>query len=742
MVDYSYADLFLQDSVDKQLSIVSDDGKINITNTELHQESFELTESICSEEEFVIGSCEASMLKFTVSNTFLPMKGKWLTVTTTVGGHSETPFQIGRYKVDSDVPTADRTKRDVVAYDVLYDVFSADVIGWYNKVLPEKGSTITVKSFRDSFFAFFGIEQEEAELVNDSVVIQKSLQSTTTDEETIGDTLSGQDVLRCILEINGCFGSIGRNGKFRYIRLKPNIHGLFPNGDLYPSNSLFPRNPVTYGIGKNLYWSAEYEDFHVEPIEKIEIRPDEDSAGVAFGTGDNRYIITGNMLTYGQTKSELKRIASNILAEVEGVRYRPFKADCKGNPCVELGDTIRIPTKYALIESYIFSRTLTGIQSLKDVISADGEQSQNKNVNSTRERIIRLEGKSNTLKRDIDETRSELADTEAGLNSKIEQTAGKIRTEVDDTAKGLSSDIEQTAEKIAISVTDNGITTQLTTDKNGMTFKGNVLVIQTNNFTLDEQGNASFSGKLSAPSGTIGAWNIEESGMMADGLGIYFSTRASEGQATFYNGKLILGDASYGDYIPTTKYRYVDVSRSGIFSKLNGKDFFCADIDKEQVAVGFPLWVDGELHAQHANLNSSTNAPVLTFGNESIVLRSTSSSRRYKHDISDNLSAELSPDRLYDLDVVQYKFNDDYLSSGDIRANKDVIGLIAEDVADIYPIAADFKKDKEGKNVVEDWNYRYLIPAMLKLIQNQKAEIDSLKGSVSFLLQKVGEENE
>ena len=43
VVNYTYGDLFKKDTVDKQLSIVSDDGKINITNTELHQEKFELT---------------------------------------------------------------------------------------------------------------------------------------------------------------------------------------------------------------------------------------------------------------------------------------------------------------------------------------------------------------------------------------------------------------------------------------------------------------------------------------------------------------------------------------------------------------------------------------------------------------------------------------------------------------------------------------------------------------------------
>jgi hypothetical protein len=129
VVNYKYGDLFKKDTVDKQLSIVSDDGKINITNTELHQEKFELTESLCSEQELTFGSCEAAMIKFTVSNTFLPMKGRWMTVRMSLGGHTDVPFQFGRYKVDSDTPMVlDSSVSELVSLDaVTATVFSIDM---------------------------------------------------------------------------------------------------------------------------------------------------------------------------------------------------------------------------------------------------------------------------------------------------------------------------------------------------------------------------------------------------------------------------------------------------------------------------------------------------------------------------------------------------------------------------------------------------------------------------------------
>ena len=74
MVDYKYAELYQQNSVDKQLNIAFDGGEI--TNTDIHSEQFELTESICSDSQLRFGSCEASVVKFRISNIFTPLKDK------------------------------------------------------------------------------------------------------------------------------------------------------------------------------------------------------------------------------------------------------------------------------------------------------------------------------------------------------------------------------------------------------------------------------------------------------------------------------------------------------------------------------------------------------------------------------------------------------------------------------------------------------------------------------------------
>lgn len=446
MVNYQYAELFKKDSIDKQLTIETDDKTTKITNVELHQEQFELTESICSESELTIGSCEAAVLKFTVSNIFLPMKDKMITVKTVIDNNTANPFQIGRYKVYSDTPTADRTKRDIVAYDSLYDVINADVAEWYNTLLPDKDSVTTMKAFRDSFFGYFGIEQADAQLVNDDMKVEKTVEP---------EELSGATVLNCICEINGCFGHIGRDSKFHYIYLEQEIQGLYPRNDLYPADDLYPREPKSTRISKRLYISAQYEDFLVKTIDKLQIRKEEDDIGVIVGSGTNAYVIQDNFLVYGKGSEELTGIANNIYGKIRGIIYRPFSADCKGNPCIEVGDAVRLPTKYEIIESYVLKRTLKGIQALRDNYEATGEEYRSTQANSVHKSIIQLKGKTNVLTRTIEETNSKITDVESGLSSEIKQTATDIRTEVKNTADGLSSSIEQTANSIRSEVSDS-----------------------------------------------------------------------------------------------------------------------------------------------------------------------------------------------------------------------------------------------------------------------------------------------
>lgn len=107
---------------------------------------------------------------------------------------------------------------------------------------------------------------------------------------------------------------------------------------------------------------------------------------------------------------------------------------------------------------------------------------------------------------------------------------------------------------------------------------------------------------------------------------------------------------------------------------------------------------------------------------------SSGSSMWYKHDIKPVENEELDPHHLYDIKVYQFKYKDDYLNENDQRYGIDCIGFIAEQVNNVYPIAADRETGKP-----RNWEMRYIIPPMLALIQEHKKEIDALKERIDIL---------
>lgn len=150
------------------------------------------------------------------------------------------------------------------------------------------------------------------------------------------------------------------------------------------------------------------------------------------------------------------------------------------------------------------------------------------------------------------------------------------------------------------------------------------------------------------------------------------------------------------------------------------------------VAVPSTLQVPTCLYVPYATTASTTsaaNAYISADGNGVLAKTSKTSSRRFKDSITTDLDEELNPEHLYDVDVVQFKYKTDYFTNtDDIRYRKNLIGLIAENVYDNYKIAADWHVDEEsGKVLVDAWNEQYIVPAMLKLIQEQHKEIEKLK---------------
>ena len=125
--------------------------------------------------------------------------------------------------------------------------------------------------------------------------------------------------------------------------------------------------------------------------------------------------------------------------------------------------------------------------------------------------------------------------------------------------------------------------------------------------------------------------------------------------------------------------------------------------------------------------------PVLANGISWLELAIYSSSIRYKESITNVIDESLNPHKLYSLPVRQFKFKEGAVKENDPYSltRHPLIGFIAEEVEKYYPVAC---IKREGQ--VEDWDIRYIVPAMLSLVQEQHKEIEELKSCVKKLQNK------
>lgn len=548
MINSSLKEKYWDSSTDKQMviSVVGTNQKID--NSMLEIGTFALEESLCSESELKFGACEANCVKFTARNTAGSIIGKTISIEETIDGDGQNPMPYGVFKVTSDVPTADRTKRQITAYDAMYDIINTDVKSWYAGL----SFPMTLRQFRDSFFAHLGIAQVETSLVNDSMTVNKTIVATQTDDSsavTEESAISGKTVVTAICEINGCFGNINRDGKFEYVFLKAIISALYPAEDLFPADNVFPSDANTESMTGH-YITFDYEDFKSKAITQLEIKTSEDNAGAIVGTAGNNYSITGNFLVSDKTGAELEQIANNLLPIMKQAAYTPIKScTCVGNPCLTLGEPIRFNTTREIVETYLLQRTLTGVQSKRDSISAQGTQTHSAKVNSIRDAIESVERRTGKLERNADHLQSTYEDLEEQTNTKFEQTAKSISAEVN-RAQKAEGQLDASLELKLGRDENDQVVSMINASADQITLSGNRLIVNSNNFQLDGDGRVSIVDSLNFIATSQGD-DLVIIGLDARGRPMLQNIRIDLNSVTDQDGVAIGDHASTADHATT-----------------------------------------------------------------------------------------------------------------------------------------------------------------------------------------------
>lgn len=266
--------------------------------------------------------------------------------------------------------------------------------------------------------------------------------------------------------------------------------------------------------------------------------------------------------------------------------------------------------------------------------------------------------------KDTADTAKDTADTAI---SRITVAEGSITSEVSrakNAESGLSSRITQTETSISSKVSKGDIASSI--NQTAQSVKINASKINFNGLvTANTYFKINTDGSFAAKKGTIGNFTVT-SGKITTG----YATLSMRSHAFIFNGGL-------------------------------------------EIHAGTSTFSDGSDAFKVFNLSHVTSGGHMVFASDgATVAYLSSSSKRYKDHIADMTLNEAK--KILDVPVIWFKYKENYLSPTDWLNGKKLPGFYAEDVYSIFPEAAQL--NEEGKP--EDWNFRILIPLMLKLIQN------------------------
>lgn len=453
-------------------------GLDDIGNSKIDSESMVFEDVLCGDEDIVFGRCCSAKFEIQLADVENNIKGNEFSVSVACDG---VISQLGVFVVTDVQKTSNRRFKKVTAYDRMH-YLEENVAEWYKYILPDMSTEVTLKTFRDSFFEYMDLPQEEITLINDDLIVRKTVDT---------NKITGIEIMQAVCEINGVFGHFDKTGVFCYVSISDEVESL-------------PQ-----------YISSDYQEYETQGINRLQIRQESGDIGYATdvieGVFENDYIITGNFLMYGMEPEELKLYGDRLIDKIKGITYKPAQTNYIGLPYLEIGKRYSVESKYDKFSSVIMAHTLSGGQSLRSVISATGNQYRNEAIEGLNYQFEQLRGKTNVLVRNVNETINKLTDLQNNTESQFRQTADAINSKV--TKGSVSSEISQEAEQITI--------------------KGDRLVIEATNFKLRKDGVVEVSdgyiGGIKIGAEGLSSEDYETLKILKDGTG-KFTNLTGEGQ--------------------------------------------------------------------------------------------------------------------------------------------------------------------------------------------------------------------
>lgn len=402
--------------------------------------------------------------------------------------------KIGVFTCDKPEKTGSN-KYKVTAYDNV-SLLDVDVTEWLNALT----FPITIKDFAASLAAKCELELANEPRLNKDYKVQKFT----------GSGINARDLMKMVCSASGCFCNADANGKLFFDWYKKNDRVI-----ISPKKSINARSFHLFDVAKRSlqdnahrvlisaksgsdtpdgipYFANQltFSDFVVKTIDKVQVRQSDDDVGVIYPAdeqGTNALVIQGNQLLSTTSDAALRPYVKNLYDGLNNITYVP----CSNIQTLEtleikVGDIVTVSDGKNEFDTWITSVKHSGG---KCTFESVGNANRN---TTTAVNNVKYNSKQRILK---------ISATVDGLTVKAEQTAQDI--------SGLSSQytqLKQTFDTFELTaVTDGNVRSKFALDSSSVaiesgtiTFKGDTLVVDSDNFKLAQDGTVRITGTLTS----------------------------------------------------------------------------------------------------------------------------------------------------------------------------------------------------------------------------------------------------
>ena len=411
-----------------------------------------------------------------------------------VDADTGTEYQIGIYTCEK--PEKDGgNKYKVTAYDNITKL-DIDVADWLNSL----NFPITIEAFANSLAAKCGLTFKNVPPINGNYSVQAFTANSST----------GRDLMKMVAQATGCFIRAASDGELEYAWYVTNsklsiatneYNGLYFHKTAYDKEDKILRDrqvvrlrtaDVVYQPKSTPYFSGQltFSDFTVTAIDKVQVKQSDDDVGVIYpadATGTNALIISANKLLVTDSDATLRPYVKNLYDRLNNMVYVPCSnIQTPETLDIRAGDIVTVTDGKREFVTWITSVKRSGNRCTFESVG-----SINRNTTTT----------VNNAQYNSKQKILEISATVDGLTVKAEQTTQDIN--------GLSSQytqLKQTFDRFELTaVTDGNIRskfaldqTSVTIESGTITFKGDTLVVDSDNFKLKQDGTVSITGTLTS----------------------------------------------------------------------------------------------------------------------------------------------------------------------------------------------------------------------------------------------------